>query len=265
MNKRLSFVALHQQNKPLLLANPWDQLSARIFEQAGFQALGTTSRGIANAHGRHDGERLSFGEMVAAVKPIIAAVAIPVSVDLESGYGATAAEIADNLLTIADLGAQGVNLEDSPKPGPGLRPIVEQQALLEHLKNALVRAGHDTFYINARIDTYLQLPEPLADTLARVQAYDQAGADGVFVPGLRDPAAIAKVVAATNKPVNLMSLPDLTDLDNMAALGVRRFSLGNAFSDAVLTFMQQTANHLRTSGNTAELHQQAAPDLAFAN
>ncbi len=264
MNQRLSFNAMHQQTKPLLLANPWDQLSARIFEQAGFQALGTTSRGIANAHGRHDGERLRFTELIAAVKPIITAVTIPVSIDLESGYGTTPGEIADNVLAMADLGAQGVNLEDSTKPGPGLRPIAEQQALLEHIKNALVGAGHTTFFVNARIDTYLQLPEPQAPTLARVQAFDLAGADGVFVPGLRDHGAIRELVAATDKPLNLMSLPDLTDLDTMAALGVRRFSFGNAFADAVLSFMQQKADALQQARSTAELYQQAAPDLSFA-
>lgn len=265
MSHRLSFHALHHQPQPLLLANPWDPLSARVFEQAGFQALGTTSRGLANWHGRHDGEHLPFSALIAAVKPIINAVSLPVSVDLESGYAASPAAIVANVLTVADLGAHGINLEDSLKPGPGLRPIAEQQALLEQIKNALVGAGHDGFFVNARIDTYLQLPEAQAATLARVRAYDQAGADGVFVPGLRQPEAIDEVVAATQKPVNLMSLPDLTDLDSLTALGVRRFSFGNAFADAVLSFMQQTAGALRQAGNTAALYGQAAPDLTFLN
>jgi 2-methylisocitrate lyase-like PEP mutase family enzyme len=254
MNKPLSFKAMHEQEKLLFLPNAWDVLSALVLEQAGFKAIGTTSRGVANAMGYKDGERVQFEDLLALVKKMIAIVEIPISVDIESGYSDNATVVVNNVLKIAELGASGINIEDSLKNSAGLNDKNTQCELISKIRNKLDGNGYHAFFINARTDTYLQKKNPLNDTIDRAIAYVNAGANGIFVPRLSQNDEMAKLVESIEAPLNVMSLPNLTDIDNLNKLGVKRFSLGPAFSNAAISFIEEQARILFTEQNTKNLH-----------
>lgn len=184
MNKLVEFKALHQQDELLFLPNAWDLLSALVLEQCGFKAIGTTSWGIANAMGFKDGEQISFGDLVTVTQKIIATVDIPVTVDIESGYSNDIKTIADNALRIAELGAAGINFEDSSKNNGSLIEVSKQNKVIEKIRSQLDNNGFSDFFINARTDTYLQLDNPLEETIGRAKQYTESGANGIFVPGL---------------------------------------------------------------------------------
>ena len=254
MNHRTRFYQMHHQNELLLLPNTWDVLSAMILAQSGFEAIGTTSWGIANSLGKQDGELVSFEQMFAVVGNIIDAVDVPVTVDMEAGYGKDGDEIVANVLQVAGCGAAGINIEDSYKDEKGLKDIKAHCELLGKIKAALERNGFDDFYINARTDTYLQLSSPLTETLERAKGYAEAGADGIFVPGLSSDVDIKAIVGELAVPLNVMSLPNLTDADAIQSLGVKRLSIGNALSDACIAFVEQQAAALKSGRSTACLY-----------
>ncbi len=255
MNTDLSFTAMHQQAELLFLPNAWDVISAMVLEQSGFKAIGTTSWGISNALGYKDGENIAFSELLALVTKMIAAVDIPVSVDIESGYGDTTEAIAENALRVADLGAAGINFEDSLKHTAGLIDKQKQCGLIEKIRAKLDGQGHQGFFINARIDTYIQLKNPMDETISRAVDYVSSGASGVFVPGVSQSDEIKQLVDAIDAPLNVMSLPSLSDAASLNKLGVKRFSVGNALSDAVTVFIEQKARQLLGQQNTASLYQ----------
>ncbi|MEJ8303262.1 isocitrate lyase/phosphoenolpyruvate mutase family protein [Saccharibacillus sacchari] len=250
------FRNLHRAGGLLFLGNAWDVASAIALEQAGFAAIGTTSYGIAEALGMRDGENVPFERHVSIVRDIVARVGIPVSADIEAGYASSDADIVDNALRIADAGAAGLNIEDSPKNLKTLRDAAEQARLLSKLRSALDARGFEGFFVNARTDTYLtpSVSDPLAETLLRAQAYASSGADGIFVPGLSADADIAAVASASAIPLNVMSLPGLTSTRHLQKLGVRRFSFGNALADLSLAFIQKAANELLHDQNTESLY-----------
>ncbi|TCP58105.1 2-methylisocitrate lyase-like PEP mutase family enzyme [Tumebacillus sp. BK434] len=254
MNNIQRFHDLHTGSDLLFLGNAWDLLSALALEKAGFPAIGTTSWGIANSLGRQDSEQIRFADNLAVVKQIVEHVKIPVTADLEAGYSEDPQEIVANVLQAAEAGVAGINLEDSWKQEPGLREITAHSALLHNIRTALDQNGYFGFYLNARIDTYLQKPDPLAETILRAQAYAAAGASGVFVPGLQDEDDIRAVAAAVDVPLNLLSLPELTDCQRLQELGVKRLSFGNAFSDKVILYMEACSSALFESRNTALLY-----------
>jgi len=245
---------MHAQENLLFLPNAWDVLSALVLEQAGFKAIGTTSWGVANAMGYKDGERIQFGDLLALVKKMIAVVEIPITVDIESGYSDNATLVANNVLKIAELGASGINIEDSLKNSAGLNDKNTQCELISRIRNKLDGNGYHEFFINARTDTYLQKKEPLNDTVDRAVAYANAGANGIFVPGLWQSEEIEKLVKSIEVPLNVMSLPNLTDVDSLNKLGVKRFSLGPAFSNATISFIEEQARVLFTKQNTKNLY-----------
>jgi len=263
MGKVLDFKNMHKKNELLFLPNAWDLLSAIILEQAGFKAIGTTSWGVANAMGYKDGERIQFDDLYALVKKMTAVIEIPVTVDVESGYSDSATIVADNVLKIADLGVVGINIEDSLKTASGLKDISLQCELIAKLKNKLDSAGYGDFFINARVDTYLQKQDPLAETIERASAYVESGADGVFVPGLWQQDEIARLVNVTKAPLNIMSLPNMTNLNGLNELGVRRFSLGATFSDAVIAFIETQAQRLFTEQSTEMLYAHSHIETLF--
>jgi 2-methylisocitrate lyase-like PEP mutase family enzyme len=253
MNKLYKFKKLHEQNELLFLPNAWDVLSAIIIEQAGFKAIGTTSWGVANAMGHQDGERIQFYELLKLSKKIISAVKVPVTVDIESGYSEDIDIISDNVLKIADVGAVGINIEDSFKNKQGLKNTKNQCELIEKIRNKLDQNGYNEFFINARVDTYLQ-KHSLEETVDRSIHYISSGADGIFVPGLCQKDEIKRLVKSIEAPLNTMSLPHLTDINHLNDLGVKRFSMGNAFSDAAISFIEETAGRLLTKKNTENLY-----------
>jgi 2-methylisocitrate lyase-like PEP mutase family enzyme len=227
MNKFQDFIQLHQQETPLLLGNVWNAHSAKIFAKAGFQALGTSSAAVANTLGYDDGENISFNELLFVVERIIRHTSLPLTVDMEAGYGKSLSEIVDNLKKLIALGVVGINLEDSIPQKKQLIPIADYCEKINFIKQELNKAQLDIF-INARTDAYLLgVESPLAETLARIEAYQIKGADGIFVPCIVDRMDISQVVKASRLPINVMCMPTLPTFQELRDLGVKRISMGN--------------------------------------
>jgi 2-methylisocitrate lyase-like PEP mutase family enzyme len=239
------FRALHA-GRILVLPNAWDVASARLIEQAGAAAIATTSAGVAWSLGVPDGDQLSRNRAVDLVARVVAAVTVPVTADIEAGFGATAADVGDTVRAVADAGAAGVNIEDCLHPGPGLREIADQ---VERL--AAARAAAPVF-INARIDTYLSAAgDPanrLAVTVTRAKAFLDAGADGVFVPGVGDPELIAALASQVDAPLNVLGYPGALPVQKLAELGVARVSVGARIALAAYALATRCATETLTAG-----------------
>lgn len=255
MNKIREFKELHLTGEVLFLGNAWDVLSALILEKARFKAIGTTSWGVANSLGYEDGELVDFQRHLGVIKSIAENVKIPVSADIEAGYGEDMQTIIDNVLRTADAGVAGINIEDSFKKQKGLKEIKEHSNLLGKIRTALEHNGYKDFYINARTDTYLQMESPLRETIERASCYVESGASGVFVPGVTKKNEIKELAAEIKAPLNVFSLPGLTDCSELKDLGVKRFSFGNALSDQVISFLEKSAAQLLESRNTQILYE----------
>ncbi|GGA34057.1 isocitrate lyase/PEP mutase family protein [Psychrobacillus lasiicapitis] len=256
MNKIERFNKLHQSTEPLFLGNAWDLLSALTLEKAGFQAIGTTSWGVANSLGLKDGELIDFDRHLQIIQTITEHVTIPVSADIESGYGESIEAIVHNVLKTADIGVAGINIEDSFKTLNGLRDISLHAKLLFEMRNALEHSGFKDFFINARTDTYLQKENPLLETIERGKAYVDSGASGIFVPGVTSDEDIAEISSKIKAPLNVLSLPGLTSCNKLKELGVRRFSFGNALSDKIIAFMEMNTAQLFALKDTAHLYEE---------
>ncbi|GIG36849.1 isocitrate lyase/PEP mutase family protein [Cellulomonas pakistanensis] len=237
--------ALHDPAAPLALSNAWDVASARVVEAAGAPAVATTSAGVAWSLGRPDGDRLGRADLLAAVRRITAAVAVPVTVDAEGGFADDAAGVAATIDGLLDAGAVGVNLED------GDRPAAELAARVAAARAAADRAGVALF-VNARTDVFLRgLGDPadrMAETVARARRYVDAGADGVFVPGVVDAATIAELAAAIPAPLNVMVRRGLPPVPELGRLGVARVSLGSTVAEAAYAVARRAAAELLASG-----------------
>ncbi|MFY8106222.1 MAG: isocitrate lyase/PEP mutase family protein [Elstera sp.] len=226
-----AFRALHQPGTPLILTNIWDVGSAKAVAAAGVPALATGSWGVAAAHGFSDGETLPLPVVLALIRAITAAVPLPLTVDLESGYGATPAEVHETVAQALAAGAIGFNLEDSLPGTATLRDPAEQAARYAAARHAAEAAGVPAF-INARTDVFFATPadrhgpDQVADALARAQLYAEAGADGIFVPGLADAKLIEAFTKASPLPVNIMATDIMPPRATLAALGVARISHG---------------------------------------
>ena len=245
----------------LVLPNAWDAMSARVIEAAGASAIATTSAGISWALGYPDGQGLTRDAMVDAVRRIVDAVHVPVTADVESGYGdGSPADIAATVRAVIGAGAVGVNFEDSPGPnGAPLRDIAEQSARFAAAREAALAAGVELF-INARIDTYLKKvgdeAERFDETVRRAQAYIAAGADGAFVPLAPNAETIGKLTAAIDAPVNVIAGPGTPTIGELRALGVRRVSVGPGLARAVMAHIRRTTTELLTTGTYDELRDQ---------
>ncbi|QUG42774.1 isocitrate lyase/phosphoenolpyruvate mutase family protein [Psychrobacillus sp. INOP01] len=255
MNKIQEFKDMHFSNDLLFLGNAWDLLSALTLEKVGFKAIGTTSWGIANSLGLPDGELIDFDRHLGIIKTIVENVKIPVSADIEAGYSEDINTIIDNVLRMADVGVVGINIEDSLKKSIGLRGISEHCNLLEKLRIALDQNDYNDFYINARTDTYFQRQNPLMETIDRAKAYVESSASGIFVPGLKEYAEIKEITMNVNAPLNVLSLPGLTNCNRLKELGVRRFSFGNALSDKVVAHLEKNADELIAFMDTSHLYE----------
>lgn len=225
--KAAALRALHVAGQPLVLFNAWDAGSTKAVTAAGARAIATGSWSVAAAHGFADGEALPWALAVANLARVVAATALPVSVDLESGYGATPDAVARAGREAWAVGAVGCNLEDSLPADGSLRAVDDQVARLVAL-----RAVSPAPFVNARTDVFFQRPAAAHDAgmvdaaLERGRRYADAGADGLFVPGIVDEALIARVVAGSALPVNIMVMPGVPPLARLAELGVARVSHG---------------------------------------
>ncbi|KKE85861.1 hypothetical protein N481_08755 [Pseudoalteromonas luteoviolacea S4047-1] len=224
----IEFKQLHQQNTPLLLANVWDATSAKCAEQAGYQAIGTSSAALAAVLGYEDGEHIPFEELLFVVRRIAASSSLPLSVDIESGFSTKPHTIANHIQQLAELGVVGVNIEDSRvKEARTLCNKDEFATLLQEVRSELT-ARDVPMFINVRCDAFLLRVENAVDeALIRASSYQAAGADGLFFPCIAHEQDIIKVVKATSLPINVMAIPSLPDIDTLTQLGVKRISTGN--------------------------------------
>ena len=237
------FKSLHRPGDPLVLLNAWDAGSAKVLEAAGAPAIATASWACAAAHGEEDGERLALDLALANLERIVAAVDAPVSFDLEAGYGADPGAVAASAASAIKLGAAGLNLEDRLPGADGLLSVDEQCARLK-----AARGAGDCF-LNARTDVFLERPAQdyaaaLDEALVRASAYADAGADGVFIPGLTDPGLIARVCAASPVPVNVMALDPEPVRASLAEAGIARISTGPGAYRALMTAFGKRAEAL---------------------
>lgn len=230
------FRSLHRPGQPLLLPNAWDYASAAILIDAGFTAIGTTSLGVAAAHGLPDAQGAARAETIALTHQL-ARLPCRLTIDIEAGFSDNPAEVAELAAELAAAGAVGINLEDG-RPDGTLAPISQHQELITAVKSRVPR-----LFLNARTDTHwLAQGDPqLSDTLARVEAYRAAGADGVFVPGLADDDSIRTVVASTDAPLNVLYLPGRHSVRRLAELGVGRISYGSLLFRAAVAATAATA------------------------
>jgi len=223
-----AFAALHVKGDPVILYNIWDPGSAAVVAGAGAKALATGSASVAGANGFTDAEGLPMADAIANLERIVAAVALPVTLDFEGGYAVDPAEVATNVARVAAAGGIGINFEDQVVGGEGLHGIADQSARIAAIRAAV---GPD-FFINARTDIFLKAGADSHDetkidaALERARAYADAGASGFFAPGLKDEALIARLTAGTPLPVNIMDYPGVPPKDRLAALGVARISHG---------------------------------------
>lgn len=259
---------LHHGPDVLVLPNAWDAASARLIERAGFPAVATTSSGVAAALGRPDGERLSRTEMVDAVGRIVSAVACPVSADIEAGYGATLEDKLATVRAVIEVGAVGVNLEDSaPTDGSGALVAVEDQARVLAAVRSLANELGVPLVLNARIDTFIkgwgEGAERLDETIRRGRAYLAAGADCVFPIGLRDADAIAALVLEVAGPVNILAGPGVPSIDELEALGVARVTFGGGLTRVALGALVRVLDEVRTSGTYGPFDEGALPGGEF--
>ncbi|KOO48325.1 isocitrate lyase/PEP mutase family protein [Viridibacillus arvi] len=249
------FNKLHSSTEPLFLGNAWDLISALTLEKAGFKAIGTTSWGIANSLGYADGELIDFEKHLEIIKIITDNVKIPVSADIEAGYSEDIDRIVNHVLRTADIGVAGINIEDSLKKQQGLRELKDHCNLLTKIRTALDQNGFKDFYINARTDTYLQMENPLLETINRTRAYVESGASGIFIPGLIKEDEIKEIAFLIGAPLNILSLPGLTNCNKLKDIGVKRFSFGNALSDKVIAFLEKNATQMLDLKDTSLLYE----------
>jgi|SRR6185312_10618200 len=243
--------ALHQGPEMLLLANSWDAASARMMEEMGFPAVATSSAAIANSLGYADGERISRAEMLAAVLRIAQAVKVPVTADCEGGYSQDAEGVGETARLVIAAGAVGMNLEDSQEDESRLRSLEDMVARIRAVRAAGAAAGV-SLVINARCDAFFLhgTPpfKPAAEAVRRAQAYRAAGADCIFLPGLRDVALMREFLAASPGPLNILGGTATPATSELRQAGVRRVSLGSGPYRAALAQARQIAGELRGAG-----------------
>ncbi|MHC0429398.1 isocitrate lyase/PEP mutase family protein [Streptomyces sp. O3] len=248
--------ALHADGV-FVLPNAWDAGSAALIARAGAKAVATTSGGVSWSLGHPDGQRLSRDEMAEQVRRIAAAVDVPVTADVEGGYGPAPEDVAATVEAVVAAGAAGVNLEDSKAVGGPLFTADEQADRLRAARAAAERAGLPELVLNVRTDVFLfQIGEPdarLDDVLARASAYADAGADCLFVPGLVDLDTLSALVKQSPLPVNVMAGPGAPAVAELASAGVRRVSVGTALTQAAYSAAERAATELLTEGTYGEL------------
>lgn len=245
MDQYKKFHQLHHRQKPVIIANAWNAKSAQLIEEAGFEAIGTSSGAISNSLGYEDGEKIPFNEMLYMVQRIRANTSIPLSVDMERGYADDLTALTDNIQKLIDNGVSGINIEDAQGEDIYLRK-------LEGIRNYLIKTNQQLF-INARTDVFLQkLSSPLETVLKRAKRYQDAGADGLFVTGVSDAAVIKHIISSTTLPVNMVAtskLPIETLVDN----GVKRISMAVLLYKATYNQLERISRDIKSENSFSPL------------
>ncbi|MDX3854897.1 isocitrate lyase/phosphoenolpyruvate mutase family protein [Streptomyces sp. AK02-01A] len=242
----------------LVLPNAWDAGSAAVIAAAGVRAIATTSAGVSWALGYPDGQNLSRAQAVTAIGRIVRSVEIPVTADIEGGYGPAPEDVAATVRAVIEAGAVGINLEDSLAPGGPLHDADAQSARIRAARQAAQEAGVPDLVINARTDVFLfgigEEAGRLDDVASRAAAYAEAGADGLFVPGLLDLNILAELANRTPLPLNVMAGPGAPDVEELRKAGVRRVSVGSAISQAAYGLAKKAATEILASGTYTTLN-----------
>ena len=251
------FLALHLPGRPLLLPNPWDLGSARILASLGFAALATTSSGFAATLGRPDGS-VTRDQAIGHAAVIARTVPLPVSADLENGYADDPQEVAGTVTAAIEAGLAGCSIEDYS--GRDDAPIYDGSLAAERVAAAAEAAhsGPRRLVLTARAENHIRGRDDLADTIARLQRYAEAGADVLYAPGLTRASDIRVVVRSAGRPVNVLALADAPTVAELADLGVARISVGGAFAFAALGALADAARELQTAGTYGFWRQAAA-------
>jgi 2-methylisocitrate lyase-like PEP mutase family enzyme len=238
--KAESFAAMHR-GEPFVIPNPWDAGSARVLEALGFQALATTSSGFAFTLGRLDG-RVTLDEVAAHVAALADATDLPISVDLENGYGADPSAAATAIERVAEAGAVGGSIEDYDPDGH----LYELPHAVERIEAAVEAAGRSAFpfVLTARAENHIRRNPDLDDTIARLQAFERAGADALYAPGLRTTDEIRAVCSAVSKPVNVLAVPSLS-VPEIFEAGAQRVSVGGALTWVATSALVRAAEAIR--------------------
>jgi 2-methylisocitrate lyase-like PEP mutase family enzyme len=262
--KAARFLELHRPGNPLLLPNPWDLGSARVLAALDFHALATTSSGFAASLGRLDGS-VTRDEALIHAAVIVAATDLPVSADLENCFADEPAGVAQTIALAVGAGLAGGSLEDFT--GREDEPIYDIGLAAERVAAAAeaAHAGPVHLVLTARAENYLHGHQDLADTITRLQAYQAAGADVLFAPGLTKVADIRQVVTAVDRPVNVLAVGGAPSVSELAAAGVARVSVGGAFAFAALGALASAATELRDQGTYGYLAGSAGGRQAIQN
>lgn len=243
------FRALHARGGAFVIPNAWNGGTARILESVGFEAIATTSAGLAFSLGRPDGAgRVSRDDTLANAREIVAATSLPVSADLENGFGDDPRTCAETIAAAAGVGLAGGSIEDAT--GNPANPIYDFELAVERVQAAVEAAARWPFVLTARAENFLHARPDLDDTIRRLQAFEKAGADVLYAPGLTDLASIAEVCRSVSRPVNVvMGLKGRPfSVEELAAAGVKRISVGGSFARAAFGAFVRAANEVRDSG-----------------
>lgn len=248
---------LHSGPEPLVLVNAWDAGSARIIEDLGFPAIATTSAGIAFSKGLPDGQKISPDRMMAAVAEIVQAVNVPVTADAEAGYGDGPEHAAETARNVIKAGAVGMNFEDATGRAEQLLADLEFQTERIRAIREVSREVRVPLVLNARTDVYLlQVGDPekrYDETVKRLQAYRDAGADCVFAPGLLDRRTIGRLVSDLRCPLNILAVPGSPSIAELKALGVKRISLGSGPMRAALGTLRRLGQEVSAEGTYSNM------------
>jgi 2-methylisocitrate lyase-like PEP mutase family enzyme len=241
------FLSLHQGHSPLLMPNPWDRGSALLLESLGFQALATTSSGFAATLGRLDG-MVTRDEALAHAAEIVEAVDVPVSADLENCFADDPAGVAETVRLAAQAGLAGCSVEDFS--GRETDTIYEPELAAERVAAAVEAAhgGSRKLVLTARAENYVHQRYDLADTIARLQSFQEAGADVLFAPGVRELQDIRELVSSVDRPLNVLALPGMASVSELAEAGVSRISVGGAFAFAAFGAAAEAGRELLERG-----------------
>jgi 2-methylisocitrate lyase-like PEP mutase family enzyme len=245
-DKAARFLELHRGERPLLLANAWDVGSARLLASIGFQALATTSSGHAASLGRID-YSVSREDALEHAGSIVAATELPVSADFEDGFARDASGVAETVSLALEAGLAGCSVEDWSAHERRLYDVDEAAERVAAAAHAAHSAG-TRLVVTARAENYLRDSPDLRDTIARLQAYERAGADVLYAPGLHRPQELREVIASVGLPINVLVRPGAPTVAELAELGVKRISVGGAFAFAAYGAMLDAGRELLEEG-----------------
>jgi 2-methylisocitrate lyase-like PEP mutase family enzyme len=249
------FKDLHYTETPLLLGNVWNVQSAKVLEKLGYKALGTSSYAVAETLGYKDGENISFKEYLFVVERIAKSTDLPLSVDLEFGFGETAKTVVANIVKLYDLGVVGINIEDSVVHNAE-RTLINAAVFtkkLAYITNTLAAKNIELF-INVRCDAFLlNVPNKLEEAITRVKHYETTPIHGIFLPCIIDPNDIKEVVVNIKSPLNVLGLPNFPNSKTLQQAGVKRISIGNFVNDFIYKQMENVCLQVAAKGDFSPL------------